>query len=127
MDANVQIPNKAAKALRARLAVVKRHLEPLLNRPISELYNKLSITERCELEVLLAYSLNTLYYIYMRTQGVDPQDHAVMKELVRIKEYIDKIKIAEGRGPKRTMQVDRDAANRFIKAAITETKKGKMD
>jgi hypothetical protein len=62
MEGKVQIPNKPAKALRARLAVVKRHLEPLLNRPINDLYTKLSITERCELEVLLAYSLNTLYY-----------------------------------------------------------------
>jgi exosome complex protein LRP1 len=62
MEGKVQIPNKPAKALRARLAVVKRHLEPLLSRPINDLYNKLSITERCELEVLLAYSLNTLYY-----------------------------------------------------------------
>lgn len=56
------IPKKAVRALRARLHVVKKHLEPIFEKPLSEIYSKLPLSERYELEVLLTYSLNTLYY-----------------------------------------------------------------
>ncbi|KAI8091861.1 hypothetical protein BDF21DRAFT_332763 [Thamnidium elegans] len=80
---NQEIPKKAVRALRSRLHIVKKHLEPIFAKPLSEIYTKLPISERYELEVLLSYSLNTLYYIYLRTQGSDPNKHDVMKELVR--------------------------------------------
>lgn len=59
---NQEIPKKAVRALRSRLHVVKKHLEPIFAKPLSEIYTKLPIAERYELEVLLSYSLNTLYY-----------------------------------------------------------------
>ncbi|KAI7904882.1 uncharacterized protein BX663DRAFT_430854 [Cokeromyces recurvatus] len=77
-----EIPKKAVRALKARLQVVKNHLQPLLQKPLNEIYTKLPVTQRYELEVLLTYSLNTLFYIYLRTQGSDPQKHEVMNELV---------------------------------------------
>ncbi|KAI7875752.1 uncharacterized protein EV154DRAFT_429959 [Mucor mucedo] len=80
-----EIPKKAVRALRARLHTVKKHLEPIFSKPLSDVYTKLPISERYELEVLLSYSLNTLYYIYLRTQGSDPAKHDVMKELVKKK------------------------------------------
>ncbi|EIE92059.1 hypothetical protein RO3G_16770 [Rhizopus delemar RA 99-880] len=76
-----EVPKKAVRALRSRLQTVKNHLEPILSRPLSEINAKLSMTERYELQVLLSYSLNTLYYIYLRSSGSDPQKHDVMKEL----------------------------------------------
>lgn len=57
-----EVPKKAVRALRSRLQTVKNHLEPILSRPLSEINAKLSMTERYELQVLLSYSLNTLYY-----------------------------------------------------------------
>ncbi|KAI9485933.1 MAG: hypothetical protein EXX96DRAFT_475029 [Benjaminiella poitrasii] len=77
-----EIPKKAARALKVRLQVVKKHLEPLLEKPLNEIYTKLPVTERYELQVLLTYSLNTLFYINLRTNGSDPQKHEVMNELV---------------------------------------------
>ncbi|GAA5795021.1 hypothetical protein HPULCUR_000372 [Helicostylum pulchrum] len=119
---NQEIPKKAVRALRSRLHVVKKHLEPIFAKPLSEIYTKLPIAERYELEVLLSYSLNTLYYIYLRTQGSDPNQHDVMKELVRVQAYIKKLKRVQGKEDKPTMKVDTDAAARFIKAAIKEDK-----
>lgn len=104
-----EIPKKAVRALRARLHTVKKHLEPIFSKPLSDVYTKLPISERYELEVLLSYSLNTLYYsmynthellinvltffsiVYLRTQGSDPTKHDVMKELVK-KKYVVIIK-----------------------------------
>ncbi|KAG0738595.1 hypothetical protein G6F23_009570 [Rhizopus arrhizus] len=78
------------------------------------------MTERYELQVLLSYSLNTLYYIYLRSSGSDPQKHDVMKELQRVQTYIKKLKVHQGKGPKPNMRLNKEAAGRFIKAAITE-------
>lgn len=59
---SIDIPKKALRALKARLHVVKKHLEPLLSKPINDVYSKLPVDQRYELEVLLSYSLNSLYY-----------------------------------------------------------------
>lgn len=115
-----EVPKKAVRALRSRLQTVKNHLEPILSRPLSEINAKLSMTERYELQVLLSYSLNTLYYIYLRSSGSDPQKHDVMKELQRVQTYIKKLKVHQGKGPKPNMRLNKEAAGRFIKAAITE-------
>lgn len=59
---SIDIPKKAVRALKVRLQVVKKHLEPLLSKPINDVFSKLPVDQRYELEVLLSYSLNTLYY-----------------------------------------------------------------
>ncbi|KAI8985097.1 hypothetical protein BDB01DRAFT_721760 [Pilobolus umbonatus] len=100
-----EVPTKAIRALRLRLQTVKKYLEPLLSKPLTETYTKLPLAERCEFEILLSYALNTLYYIYLRTQGSDPQSHDVMTELARIQDYIMKIKVLRGEGPKRKNQL----------------------
>lgn len=61
-DAQAQIPKKAVRSLKTRLQLVKKHLEPLLSKPLNEVYSKLPLDERYELQVLLSYSLNTLFY-----------------------------------------------------------------
>lgn len=103
MDANQEaIAKKAVKALKARIEVVNRHLEPLLSAPLSETYGKLPVNEKAKLQVLLSYTINSLFYsmyidhrilyhlsltpywiVYLKTQGVFPQEHPVATELVR--------------------------------------------
>lgn len=63
MDANQEaIAKKAVKALKARIEVVNRHLEPLLSAPLSETYGKLPVNEKAQLQVLLSYTINSLFY-----------------------------------------------------------------
>ncbi|ORZ05470.1 hypothetical protein BCR42DRAFT_338047 [Absidia repens] len=100
-DAQLNRSKKAAKALKSRVDIIERHLQPLLKKDLVDTYNALPINEKCQLDVLLSYAINTLYYMYMRTQGQDPQQHDVFNELKRVQKYIEKIKVAEGRGPKR--------------------------
>ncbi|KAI9318951.1 hypothetical protein BX666DRAFT_1833130, partial [Dichotomocladium elegans] len=76
-----QIAKKAAKALRVRIEIVKKHLEPLLAAPLNEVYGKLALNEKAQLQVLLSYAINSLFYMYLKTQGVIPQDHPVTTEL----------------------------------------------
>ena len=52
--------------------------------------------DRAHLETTLAYSLNTLFFVYLRLQGQNPAQHPVMLELKRIKEYFEKIRKQKG-------------------------------
>lgn len=63
MDTAAQeVPKKAVKALKARLDLVEKHLEPILNRPISEVYGKMSLSERAQFHVLLTFTIDSLFY-----------------------------------------------------------------
>ncbi|KAI8144613.1 hypothetical protein BJV82DRAFT_490569, partial [Fennellomyces sp. T-0311] len=75
------IAKKAVKALKSRIDLVQKHLDPILAGPLSETYGKLPVNEKAQFEVLLSFTLNTLYYIYLRTQGTNPLDHEVTNEL----------------------------------------------
>ncbi|KAK9767712.1 hypothetical protein K7432_002278 [Basidiobolus ranarum] len=110
----------AMNQLEASLSKIQAHLEPLLSSPLNETIGKLPVMDRCKLEVMVAYAINTLFWIYLKTQGVPPSDHPVMKELERIRGYIQKIKETEGTH-KPTMSVDKEAAARFIKNALADS------
>ncbi|KAJ2538356.1 hypothetical protein EV175_006487 [Coemansia sp. RSA 1933] len=109
---------------------VRRALEPILSQPLGETLPKLTAMQRCELEALVAYSINTLFFVYLKANGVPPKEHPVMNELQRVQRYIAKInktKAAAGQGEsdsndngrqQRPMKVDKDAADRLIRSAI---------
>ncbi|KAJ2665185.1 hypothetical protein IWW48_000452 [Coemansia sp. RSA 1200] len=113
---------------------VHRALGPILNQPLDQIVAKLTAIQRCELEALVAYSINTLFWIYLKVNGVPPKEHPVINELQRVQRYIAKINktkvaatAAETDGSARTvgtgdgsrpMQVDKDAAGRLIRNAI---------
>ncbi|KAG0214928.1 hypothetical protein BGX28_001134 [Mortierella sp. GBA30] len=109
----------ATKALLVTLAELETMLAPLFATPnaLAETLAKLDNEKRCQLELLMAYSLNTLAFINLKTNGTAPNTHPVMKELKRIKEYTEKLKHAI-QGNKPNMEVDKDAATRFIKGAL---------
>src|SRR5258708_1421137 len=55
---------------------------------------------------------------YLRLNGVKAREHPVFIELTRVKQYFDKIKVAETPVAERNMTVDKAAAARFIKAGL---------
>ncbi|KAL0074368.1 hypothetical protein J3Q64DRAFT_1357790 [Phycomyces blakesleeanus] len=87
--AQKEIAKKALKALNSRTELVARHLEPLLSHSMSEVYTKLPVNERAQFQVLISYAINSLFYTYLRTQGHNPQEHQVMKEIVRIENLLE--------------------------------------
>ena len=66
----------------------------------------------------LAYAINTLYFVYLRTIGVNTASHGVRKELDRVKSYITKIKTATLGKEKRKEAVDKAAAERWASFSI---------
>ncbi|KAJ1906877.1 hypothetical protein IWQ60_011982 [Tieghemiomyces parasiticus] len=100
-------------------------LKPLLANPLAETLSRLTPDQKAQLEVLLAYSLNTIYWAYLKLSGVQPSAHPVMKELQRIKLYVQKVKEAttasSTEGP--ALRVDQSAAKRIVKHALSERTK----
>ncbi|PIA19222.1 hypothetical protein COEREDRAFT_20805, partial [Coemansia reversa NRRL 1564] len=70
---------------------IQTALGPILSQPLTDILPKLTPIQRCELEALVAYSINTLYWVYLKVNGVPPKEHPVMDELQRVQRYIEKI------------------------------------
>ncbi|XP_072401277.1 nuclear nucleic acid-binding protein C1D [Diabrotica undecimpunctata] len=83
----------------------------------ADIYEQLSVSEKVDYDLFVAYTLNTLYWLYLRTQNEDPNKNEVKSQLNRIKEYMVKAKQARERHTIRP-KVDKFAAERFIKHGI---------
>ena len=57
-----QKAKKAAKVLKSRIDLIQKHLDPILTGPLSETYGPLPTNEKAQFEVLLSFTLNTLYH-----------------------------------------------------------------
>ncbi|CAI9544398.1 unnamed protein product [Staurois parvus] len=62
---------------------VDEMLTKLMSVPKSELLQKLDPEEQAKLDLASAYTLNSLFWVYLVTQGVNPKEHPVKDELVR--------------------------------------------
>ncbi|KAI0883837.1 Sas10/Utp3/C1D family-domain-containing protein [Annulohypoxylon maeteangense] len=99
-------------------------LQPFLSN-ISDVANKLPLLDKAKLFVLVTYSIESMLFSSLRLNGVDAKEHAVFKELTRVRQYFDKIKNAENppQKPERPDQtLNKEAAIRFIKADLSENK-----
>lgn len=55
-------------------------------------YNKLESLDKIDYDLFLGFTLNTLYWLYLRTKGIDPNKNDVKNELNRVKSYMLKAK-----------------------------------
>ncbi len=59
------------------------------------------------------------YIANLKLSGIDAKEHPVFRELTRVKQYFEKIKVAENGGTKReNLTLDKQAAGRIIKHAL---------
>ncbi|KAH0591239.1 Nuclear nucleic acid-binding protein C1D [Termitomyces sp. J132] len=94
-------------------------LEPLFAQTLPETIVGLEPIQQAKLQTVLPYLVYDLVFIYLKSRGIDPKTHPVVSELERVKQYFDKISVAENPPQKRT-ELDKNAAQRFIKHAITQ-------
>lgn len=112
-------------------------LSPLLESGFSlaSTTKKLPLLDRAKLDVLLVYAIESIIFCeilvisfskslthlaYFKLHGVDAKEHPVFRELSRVKQYFEKIKIAEaGPSPSRpTATLNKEAAGRVIRHAL---------
>ncbi|RDW63829.1 hypothetical protein BP5796_10331 [Coleophoma crateriformis] len=99
---------------------LEESLAPVLKTALSETASKLPLLDKAKLYVLVTYAIESILFSYLRLNGVKAREHPVFTELTRVKQYFDKIKIAETPRPKReNMNLDKQAAARIIKAGLS--------
>lgn len=116
------------------LGQVQDALEPLLG-DIGDVSSKLPLLDKAKLYVLVSYAVESLLFCKarssawctraltsdaatLRLNGVDTREHAVLTELTRIKQYMEKIQKVETPPAERENTVNTEAAARFLKSDL---------
>ncbi|KAJ9155645.1 hypothetical protein NKR23_g1838 [Pleurostoma richardsiae] len=94
-------------------------LKPLLGN-MGEVSSRLPLLDKAKLYVLATYSIESVLFSALRLNGVEAKDHAVFKELIRVRQYFDKIKKIEEPAPERDTSLDKQAAIRFLKSDLAD-------
>jgi len=88
-----------------------------------ELASSLNPLENAKLNAAMAYATYSLFYMYMKVQGLDTESHPVSRELNRVKEYFHKLaEITDSqKGP--SIRVNQEAAKRVVAAGTGQQRK----
>ncbi|XP_033469770.1 nuclear nucleic acid-binding protein C1D [Epinephelus lanceolatus] len=95
---------------------VKTMIEKLMSMPRNDLLEKLDPLDQAKLDLMSAYTLNSLFWMYLVTQGVNPREHGIKQELERIRTYMNKVKEITDR--KKAARLNKGAAARFVRNAL---------
>ena len=125
MDPQTDLPD-LVEDLEVNIDELTAILSPLLSNPLSTTATSLPLLDKAKLYVLAAYSIESLLYSSLSASGVNAKEHAIFRELGRLKGYFAKIKEVEERGaqagqPKQRLDVG--AATRFIKHGLAGNEK----
>ncbi|XP_043501905.1 nuclear nucleic acid-binding protein C1D-like [Polistes fuscatus] len=96
----------------------------LINDP--DIYDKLSNSDKIKYNLLMSYSLNSMFWMYLRTKGIDPSKHRIKNENDRLKRSMLRAKQIED---KKTLmpRINKNAAQRFIRNSLWESKVNDKD
>ncbi|CAG00289.1 unnamed protein product, partial [Tetraodon nigroviridis] len=95
---------------------VKTMLEKLMSIPRNEQPQKLDPLDQAKLDLMSVYTLNSLFWMYLVTQGVNPREHGIKQELERIRTCMNRVK--EITEKKKAARLDKGAAARFLRSAL---------
>lgn len=69
------------------------NIEKMLDFALSDdIYEKLNTEDKVNYDLFMGYTLNTLFWLYLRTKGVDPNKSEIKNQLNRIRQYMVKAK-----------------------------------
>ncbi|KAM8851689.1 nuclear nucleic acid-binding protein C1D [Synchiropus picturatus] len=95
---------------------VKAMLEKMISLPKNDVVEKLDSLDQAKLDLMSAYTLNSLFWMYLVTQGLNPREHGIKQELERIRTYMNRVK--EISDKKKAARLDKGAAARFVRGAL---------
>ncbi|XP_059696947.1 nuclear nucleic acid-binding protein C1D isoform X3 [Haemorhous mexicanus] len=65
------------------LGSVDEMLKTMMSVSRSDLSQKLDPLEQAKLDLVSVYALNSMFWVYLATQGINPKEHPVKKELTK--------------------------------------------
>ncbi|XP_052769379.1 nuclear nucleic acid-binding protein C1D-like [Mya arenaria] len=103
-------------AFDSALSDIENKFEPLLKMSKVEINTELSSLDKAKLDLVAAYSINSLFWMYLNVCGVNPKDHGIKQELDRIRGYMNRVK--EVQDKEKAPKLNVMASKRFIKSAL---------
>ncbi|KAF9469740.1 hypothetical protein BDZ94DRAFT_1206523 [Collybia nuda] len=125
MTSQTQKAKTKLAALSASLDDLEAQLAPLFSQTLPEVIVGLEPIQQAKLQTVIPYLVYDLVFIYLKSRGIDPKTHPVVPELDRVRQYFEKISIAEKGPTTKRAEIDKAAAGRFIKHAINQATYGK--
>ncbi|XP_037987647.1 nuclear nucleic acid-binding protein C1D isoform X2 [Motacilla alba alba] len=71
-------------AFEKSLGSVDEMLKTMMSVSRNELLQKLDPLEQAKLDLVSVYTLNSMFWVYLATQGINPKEHPVKQELALI-------------------------------------------
>jgi exosome complex protein LRP1 len=98
-----------------QLSELESGLKPLLSVSRVDLSNLEPIDE-AKTDLVAAYAINSLFWMYLNVCGVNPKEHAVKQELSRIQSYMARVKEIEDK--KKAPKLNKAVTKRYIRSAL---------
>ncbi|KAM6956096.1 nuclear nucleic acid-binding protein C1D [Aplochiton taeniatus] len=111
------------KGFELSAGAINSMVQTMLSMPRNELLTKLDPLDQAKLDLMSVYTLNSLFWMYLVTQGINPKEHGIKQELERIRTYMNRVKEITDR--RKAARLDKGAAARFVKNALWDSEEGK--
>lgn len=98
------------------LSQLGESFSPLLSTVQTELHSKLNPLEQAKVDLVAVYAINSLFWAYLNTCGLNPKGKGVKTELDRIRTYMNRVKEIEDK--KKAPRINADAALRFVRNSL---------
>ncbi|CAM9302858.1 unnamed protein product, partial [Lampetra planeri] len=103
---------------------VKTMLDKLMSMSRNDLLQNLDPLDQAKLDLMSVYTLNSLFWMYLVTQGVNPREHGIKQELERIRTHMNRVK--EITDKKKAARLDKGAAARFVRNALYDSEEKEL-
>ncbi|XP_054014716.1 nuclear nucleic acid-binding protein C1D-like [Hylaeus anthracinus] len=90
-----------------------------------DLYEKLSNADKVKHDLLISYSINSLFWMYLRVEGIDPTKHRIKSENDRLKKSMTRAKQIEDRNTLMP-RINKDAAQKFVRNGLWDARNNKQ-
>ena len=112
----------------ASLSTALSEVESRVVSPIVAASTSLNAEDRAKVDLVSAFAVNSLLFIWTRTKRRDEQkEEQIRAELDRVKRSMQRLKEVESKRLKRKSKVDVEAAKRFVVGGLWTPKRGDDD
>jgi exosome complex protein LRP1 len=116
---------RPVRELHESLADLRQALNEFNNNYNNIKSKALSPLLKAKLELTNSYAINSLFWIYLTTKGINPYEHRIKGEIIRLKGYMERVQQIEDKH--KQIKLDTNAANRFIRSALWEPNDDNID
>ena len=95
---------------------LKAQLDILLGTPKEELCGELDPLDRAKVDLISVYAINSIFWMLLKTQGENPAEVGVKKELDSVKEAMMRCKEIQDKAKRG--RVDQGAAKRLVTSGL---------